>query len=256
MNLILFTREEIARPQLAPGDARARHVREVLKRAVGETFDLGVIDGPRGKGRVVALAEDGAVTFVVELGMEPPRLAPVHLIVGLPRPQTAKKILNELTTLGVSGIDFVVTERTDPSYAQSSLWRGDEWREHVLEGAQQAFCTRLPRVTAGTTLVERLSASAPAGEVRLALDNYEASVALGSVSLSGSGTTMPASSPTPVETSCVVLAVGPERGWGPKDRAGLRAAGFTLVHLGERVLRVETACVAAVAVMKSRLGWS
>jgi RsmE family RNA methyltransferase len=51
-----------------------------------------------------------------------------------------------------------------------------------------------------------------------------------------------------------VLALGPERGWGPADRAALRAHGFTLVHLGPRVLRSETAVVAALTLVRAQLG--
>jgi RsmE family RNA methyltransferase len=52
----------------------------------------------------------------------------------------------------------------------------------------------------------------------------------------------------------IALAIGPERGWAAGDRAALRAHGFTLVHLGPRVLRTETACIAALAVIRSKLG--
>ena len=52
----------------------------------------------------------------------------------------------------------------------------------------------------------------------------------------------------------VELAVGPERGWSPRERELLREAGFRFVHLGERVLRVETAVVAAVSLVRARLG--
>ncbi len=51
--------------------------------------------------------------------------------------------------------------------------------------------------------------------------------------------------------SPLALAFGPERGWSGPERALLRAAGFELAHLGPRVLRTETAVVAAVSVAKS-----
>lgn len=51
-----------------------------------------------------------------------------------------------------------------------------------------------------------------------------------------------------------MLAFGPERGWSAADRAVLRGSGFALVHLGPRVLRTETAVVAAVALVKAKLG--
>jgi RsmE family RNA methyltransferase len=50
----------------------------------------------------------------------------------------------------------------------------------------------------------------------------------------------------------VTVAIGPERGWGPGDRAILRAAGATLHHLGPRVLRVEMAVVAALSLVHAR----
>ncbi|WP_415911029.1 16S rRNA (uracil(1498)-N(3))-methyltransferase [Oleiharenicola sp. Vm1] len=52
----------------------------------------------------------------------------------------------------------------------------------------------------------------------------------------------------------LVLALGPERGWGPRDRAQLRATGFAFAHLGARVLRLETAVIAALALAKSARG--
>jgi len=60
----------------------------------------------------------------------------------------------------------------------------------------------------------------------------------------------------PGPPAAVVLALGPERGWSPAERDLLRSEGFALAHLGPRVLRAETAAVAAVAIVKSRLGWS
>jgi RsmE family RNA methyltransferase len=242
MNIVLFTRAELE--QAVPsGDSRARHLREVLRRAVGEEFDLGVINGPRGKGRIAALPSDGSVHFTSVLGDEPPLLPPLQLLIGLPRPQTARKILQECTALGVESIHFVATGRADPNYAQSTLWSSGEWREHLVEGAQQAFCTRLPTVTCGQPLVAAL-AELPPATLRLALDNYEPTAGLADFALPNS-TTAPSA----------VLALGPERGWAPADRAVLRAAGFTLVHLGPRVLRAETASVAAISILKARLGW-
>jgi len=240
VNLILFAAAELDRP-LASGDPRACHLREVLRCGPGTSFDLGVVDGPRGKGHVTAVAADGGIQFSVTLGAPPPALPPVHLVIGLPRPQTARKILQECTALGVAALHFVSTSRADPNYAQSTLWASQEWRERLLEGAQQAFCTRLPVVTSGRPLAAVIE-DAPPAWLRLGLDNYEAAAPLATV-------------PLPPAPPAAWLALGPERGWDDVDRAVLRAAGFTLVHLGERVLRSETACIAATAILKARLGW-
>jgi 16S rRNA (uracil1498-N3)-methyltransferase len=236
MNLILFEQSEVGRP-LPLNDPRAQHLIGTLRRTPGQSFDVGMVNGPRGK---AVIARNGAEGLELEFawGEAPPPLPAVTLIVGLPRPQTARKILQEATALGVGEIWMVRSERSEPSYAESHLWTTGEWRRHLLAGAEQAFCTRLPEVRAGATLAEALQRAASIS-TRLALDNYESPEPLATVSLSG----FPAA-----------LAVGPERGWSATDRQALRSAGFSLAHLGPRVLRVETACVAGLAILKSRLG--
>lgn len=238
MNLILFTSEEIARP-LPLADPRARHLLDILRRDVGGTFDAGLINGPLGKGTVEAIGPAG-ITLSYAWDDPPPALPPLHLLVGLPRPQTARDILRDATALGVAAIHFVGTERSEPGYARSTLWTSDEWMRKLREGAAQAFDTHLPIVEHHASLASGLEKFSSASW-RLALDNYEATAALADVPESGQRP--------------VVLALGAERGWSIGERATLRAAGFALVHLGRRVLRTETACVAAVTLLKARLGW-
>jgi RsmE family RNA methyltransferase len=238
MNLILFEGTEIGAP-LARTDGRAAHLLEVLRRKPGDTFDAGLVNGPRGRGRVESIAADHVeLSFV--WGDPPPPPDPLTLLIGLPRPQTARDILRDATTLGVARLVFAITGKTGPGYAASALWRENAWRRQVLEGAAQAFDTRIPEVTHGVALATALAGLA-AGGTRLALDNYEATTALADAVADGSGP--------------LVLAIGPERGWTGDDRAVLRAAGFVLAGLGARVLRTETAAIAALTLAKARRGW-
>ncbi len=238
MNIILFSPREVELP--LPGkDSRSRHIREVLRLRPGDVFDAGLVNGPRGRATVETIDADGALRLRFAWGDPPEPLAPIRLVVGLPRPQTARDILREGAALGVSAMDFVRTERGEPSYAHSSLWAADEWQSQILAGTAQAFCTRLPTVRHGETLTATLAAL-PTGGTRLALDNYEGARPLGAVDLPGGGET--------------TLALGAERGWTAAERALLRAQGFALVHLGTRVLRTETACIAAVSLLRAKLG--
>jgi 16S rRNA (uracil1498-N3)-methyltransferase len=235
VNIILFEPEESAR-WLPRSDPRARHILEVLRRVPGDRFDVGLIDGPRGKATLLSVAQD-RLEIEYEWGAPPPPMEPITLLVGLPRPQTARRVLEEATALGVSAMHFVRTERGDAGYAMSKLWSSSEWRRHVMAGAQQAFTTRLPQVTYGESLSEVVS-RLPVDGTRVALDNYEAASPL---------------SQAPVRAP-VLLALGPERGWSATERGLLGKSGFQLAHLGERVLRLETACGAALAILRSKLG--
>lgn len=238
MNLVLLEAAELGVP-LPLGDARARHILGVLRRGVGDELDAGVVDGPRGKARVESVSTEWLHLSFTPLA-PPEGRSPLRLIVGLPRPQTARKVLGEATTLGVGALDFVRTDRGEPGYAQSTLWSSGEWRRHLLEGAQQAFCTRLPALTHGGSLEEVLAALPPAAECeRIVLDNYESPEALSGLRIAAPG---------------AVLALGSERGWTARERDLFRGAGFRLAHLGTRVLRTETAVVAAVTLALAKLG--
>lgn len=235
MNLILFEPHELDTP-LIWSDPRAEHITQILHLGVGDEFAAGVIEGAIGKARITSMHE-GMMSLAFEWGGTPPPLPAITLIVGLPRPPTARKVLNEVTSLGVGAMHFVLTELGEKNYAQSPLWSSGEWRRHAINGAQQAVDTHLPEVTCARRLSEVI-ASLPTGGARIALDNYEASAPLHD---------LPLQPP-------VTLAIGSERGWSPRELQTLRDNGFELAHLGQRVLRVETASVAAVAIVRAKLG--
>jgi 16S rRNA (uracil1498-N3)-methyltransferase len=231
MNLILLEEEELT-TGLDRSDDRVIHIVEVLGCGPRDWFDIGIPDGPRGKARMEIGADDQA-TFEYVLGDEPPQLYPITLIVGMPRPQTARRLLREMTALGVENIWFPMSDRSEPGYATSRLWSTGEYARHVREGAEQAFCTRLPNVATFVSLQVAIE-EAPGENSKVALDNYEAECRLSTWRVGGSG---------------ITLALGAERGWSAGERDTLRGAGFELMSLGDRVLRVETAAVAAVTLL-------
>jgi RsmE family RNA methyltransferase len=240
MNLVLFeTAAEAAR--LQPGDPRARHIREVLRMKPGDELFVGVVNGPRGRA-AIADDENGGLRLAIqwETTLEP--LRPFWILAGLPRPQTARDLLREAATFGVTALHFFNAEKGEPSYAQSTLWQTDEWQRRLREGAAQAFATGVPEVARHESLraaVEKIAESAPKNSVRLALDVYEAGAPLSQFA--------PADGP-------VVLALGAERGWSAGERIILRENKFSLAHLGPRVLRTETALVAGLSVLLARRG--
>src|SRR5690606_6925906 len=119
----------------------------------GDSFDAGIVDGPRGRATIQSI-QGGRLHLRFEWGEEPPPLEPVRLVVGLPRPQTARKVLEEATALGVQAMDFVRTDLGEASYAQGKLWSAGEWRRHLIAGAQPASSARLPAVTWRRRFVE------------------------------------------------------------------------------------------------------
>ncbi|MCC5835626.1 MAG: 16S rRNA (uracil(1498)-N(3))-methyltransferase [Opitutales bacterium] len=236
MNRILFeTQAESYR--LASGDPRLAHARGVLRAKVGDVLDVGVVNGPAGKGKVVELNSD-ALTLSVEWGATPDTLPPIHLLVGMSRPQTMRRILQEAATLGVAALHIASASRSDPAYRQSRLWKDEQWRSYLIAGAEQAFDTRIPELHLHDDLNAALK-SLPEPATRIALDVYAEAKAWSLFS---------------EESPAVVLAIGPERGWTCPEQQWFKDQSFQSIRLSDRVLRVETAVVAALTLVQDRLG--
>jgi 16S rRNA (uracil1498-N3)-methyltransferase len=228
MNLILFEPGEIGKP-IPRGDRRYSHITNVLRLSPGDGFDAGILNGPTGRALVTGMT-DREIRFEFTPGTEPPPLFPVTLLLGFPRPICARRILKDLTTLGVERILLCGTDKGEKSYRESRIWTAGEYRDHLREGAEQAWSTRLPEVSFHWSVRAALG-SVPDDAVRIALDNYESEVRLSRFG--------------PIPGRCV-LAIGSERGWSDAEREVLRGAGFRIADLGPRVLRTETACLSAV----------
>lgn len=235
MNLMLVTEKE-AREGLPLSDPRARHLVKTIHAGIGSRIHVGVRNGRRGI--AVILTTEPRLTFGIRWEESAQPMLPLDVVVGLPRPQSARKVLHDLASLGARKIRFFRSAKGDPAYATSSLWTTDEWRELVEKGAEQACSALIPEVTHHADLAEAVAAC-PSGGLRVALDPYESAGPLGAV----------AKGPR-----AAVLAIGSERGWDAAERETLRGAGFELRHLGDRILRVEAACLAGGALCLAALG--
>ncbi len=234
MNLVLLTEKELV-DGLALEDARSIHLLHTVGLKVGATFHIGIKNARRGLATITATQPK--LIFTVKFEDEVQKRFPVTVIVGLPRPQTAKKVLHDLASVGIDKIIFFDTEKGDAGYAMSSLWKDREWIEHVDKGTEQACSAQVPEVIRCSNLTEAL-ANIDASAWKVALDPYEASQALGE------------SAPT---ANRAVLAIGPERGWSAAERVFLLKYNFTLCHLGDRILRVESAALAGSMIILSQL---
>ncbi len=238
VNIVLFDPGEWTRP-LDLDDPRAQHLLEILKLAPGDRFAAGEL-GAR-VGTLEFLAKDNGFLRLgnPEWDQVPPPLSRVCLIIGTPRPPTARRLLKDLTTLGARELHFAATALGDRSYLQSTLWKG-EFHKSLGEGAAQARTTLVPSVTRHHSLGLALAAAPGPG---VWFDEGGAPWTEHPVHNSAGG------------GNPLWLALGPERGWSDAERALFQRHGWQKAGLGPRVLRTETACSLAmgIAVLK---GWS
>ncbi|MDR1149375.1 MAG: 16S rRNA (uracil(1498)-N(3))-methyltransferase [Spirochaetaceae bacterium] len=235
MNLILFEEDERDLP-LQKRDPRAIHLVKTLHKKAGDEFDAGILGGKRGKGRITQVFDDGRLLFSLNLTEFPPPRLPVTVAVGFPRPIQTRRLLRDLSSMGVSAVHLVCCELSDKNYLKTTLLEDGGARAALIEGASQSRDTTLPQIAVFSSLKEWLEDGGvnecPEAS-RIACDNVEPEGVLGGV-----------------QNACpAALAIGPERGWSDRERLQFRNAGFKRLSLGCRALRTETACIAAIAAL-------
>jgi len=162
----------------------------------------------------------------------------ITLLQGIARGEKMDLILQKATELGVQAIVPVNAERTEVKLdAARAEKRLAHWRSVVVSACGQSGRARVPRVAPPQSLQDAAQAM-PADALKLTLDP-QGEHRLSTLSAAPGG---------------VVIAIGPEGGWSPRDRLALQQAGFQGLQLGPRILRTETAGLAAIAALQARLG--
>jgi RsmE family RNA methyltransferase len=242
VNIVVFDPLELSGP-IPRKDERVEHILRVLKKGIGDEFFAGTEDGHLGTGRLAEINKDSVKIDFTQVGISN-ELAPLTLILGFPRPIQANRILKDLTTMGVSRMLLCGTELGEKSYRDGSFYSDQGWKRAVREGASQAGNPRLPSVSTHHSLETALAQLAAADSIKIALDPVEPDGSLSSLSLD----------PAEARAKGVILAIGSERGWTAHERQLLRDAGYYVASLGSRILRTETACLAAVTLSLSKMG--
>jgi len=157
VNLILFRQDEIGKP-LPKRDDRTIHLVKVLHKSVGDYFDAGLLNGPVGLGRIIAIEPDGSLGVALELDRPAPERLPLRVAVGFPRPIQLRRLLRDLSSLGVSHIDLLVTELGEKSYQDTTLLSDGGAEQALIEGAIQSRDTTLPVIATYPSLRAWLAA--------------------------------------------------------------------------------------------------
>lgn len=232
----------------------AAHLSRVLRLSVGDECVVFNGDGHDYAARIVAQDKRGlrvAIGDSQPVDNESPLR--VTLLQGVARGEKMDLILQKATELGVSAIAPLWSQRSEVKLnGARAEKRLAHWRGVVTSACEQCGRARVPEVAAPVSLAAAVQ-SLSAGGLRLILDP-EGELGLATLGDEididrddgGPGLTLRARD--------VVLAVGPEGGWSPVDREQLQGAGFRGLRLGPRILRTETAGLAAIAALQSRLG--
>ncbi|MGC1421391.1 MAG: RsmE family RNA methyltransferase [Terracidiphilus sp.] len=228
--------------------AQAEHLIRVLRAQQGEEAD--VVAGGKVFHSVIASITNGGqgeapevrFNLVAEVESEPGM--PVTLVMSIFKFDHMEWAIEKATELGAAAIVPVIARRTEKHLALAATKRVERWRRIVHEAAQQSRRSDVPMVHDPVKLADRVKADAKLKRIVLAEQERSATLR---------GALEEAIAAAGAEMPDLEIAIGPEGGWAPDEEALFDANGWRAVSLGPRILRAETAAIAALAVVASML---
>jgi 16S rRNA (uracil1498-N3)-methyltransferase len=169
---------------------------------------------------------------------------PVTLVMAVYKFDRMEWAIEKATELGVAALAPVIAQRTEKHLALAAEKRAERWRRIAHEAAQQSRRSDVPLIHSPISLADHVRAAS--GATRIVLAEQERTTTLRlriEEAAEAAGEEMPA----------LEIAIGPEGGWAPAEEALFDANGWRGATLGPRILRAETAAIAALAVVASCL---
>jgi 16S rRNA (uracil1498-N3)-methyltransferase len=232
----------------------ASHVTRVLRLRTGDALTLF-----NGRGGEYAASIDkshgGELTVAVGEHRAAERESPLAITLGqgLSRGERMDLVVQKATELGVTQLVPLLTERSvvrlDAPQAHRKL---NHWHAIAVAACEQSGRNRLPEVTAPAALREFLRADAAGAAAGGEPGSAAGPRAVARLLLSPGATLRLADVPRPLAR--VTVLIGPEGGLTDGEHEAALAAGFTAVRLGPRVLRTETAAIAALVLLQREFG--
>ena len=220
----------------------SRQVRRVLRLRPGDAIVVFDGTGREHTARITALDGEAVRAEVVATATpqtEP--LVPVTLCIAIVKPDRLEMALQKCTELGATRFVPTITERVQGGAAAApSDRRLARWRQIVREAAEQSGRLAVPDIGAAAPLLEAVNTAVAEGPALLL---YEGEEGL------GIGQAL-----ADVQPAALSLFVGPVGGFTSAEVDAAAQAGARVVSIGRRVLRSETAAIAALVTVMSRLG--
>jgi 16S rRNA (uracil1498-N3)-methyltransferase len=243
MPVFFVPQECVVQPIISITGDLLTHLRDSLRVTIGEPVWFGNGDGIRYRAEIADISKRVMTAHIVETIQEPPRRTP-RLILGqsLIKGEKMDWVVQKATELGVTqvmpiesrhGVVQIKAERMDHQLAR--------WQRIALEAAQQSEQWHVPRIARPRPFSELLPNQATSTTI-LMLAERQKGKNLQTIGLPQS------------TDNFVLVLVGPEGGWSHGEIETAKQAGVEPISLGQHILRSETAAIATISILQSRLG--
>lgn len=238
MNIILLEQADwLSHDQVALNDRRYIHLRDILKTDIGAMVKVGMLNGDVGTGEVTSIDNHGA-RLRVTLDQAPPPRHPSDIVLSLPRPKMLRRVLRTVAEMGVNTLHLVNSARVEKSYWQSPLLEPERIDATLRAGLERSADTRLPSVHLHPLFRPFVEDKLP-----------------GLMRNRGCWIAHPGAAHSLADqASGGIVMLGPEGGFVPFEVELAQAQGARPVHIGARILSVDTAVTAALSQTMVRVG--
>jgi 16S rRNA (uracil1498-N3)-methyltransferase len=214
----------------------AQHLARVLRAEAGQRYEIS--DNHRAYLAEISAIAAQRITFRIldPIPAEAPSLE-IVLFAALIKFDRFEWLIEKATELGVARIVPVIAERSEKGLGSAAAKRIERWKKIVREASQQARRVCMPEIMLPETFEAAVSHTSAH---RYFLDEQSGPDSL--------ARTLQSEAVRTLEYAAAILT-GPEGGWTDRERALAGGEGWKPVSLGPRILRAETAAIAALAIL-------
>jgi 16S rRNA (uracil1498-N3)-methyltransferase len=233
---------------------QAAHLARVLRAEPGQIYDV-VAGGFLHRAEITS-ATESQVAFQLHEELETDAALPLHLLLAIFKFDHLEWAIEKATELGIARVTPILARRTEKHLAQAAAKRVERWRRIALEASKQSRRTDIPEIAEPIAL--KLALERETAQVRILLSETEQQTTLtAALARPGDKDGLPHASQAHGDQPDRIthaLAIGPEGGWTPEEMALFTTHHWQHVTLGPRILRAETAAIAAIAIASAHLG--
>lgn len=204
-----------------------KHCQETLKPQIGDRLKVGIKNGNLGTAIVENITENSLTLSQISCDISPPKKLNLTVILAIPRPKVLRRLVMDMTAMGVQRLILVNSYRSEKSYWQSPFLTKIE--DYIHEGLQQG-CDTVPMV------VEQKKRLKPFVEDELPTIIQGKQAIIAHPYAENHFSQVFQNQNQPQET---VLIIGTEGGWIDYEVALFEKMGVQAAHIGRRILRTE-----------------
>jgi len=236
MNIIILTeKDQIEKNTYKISDDRLLHIRNILKSEANDIIEIGLLNGPIGTAEIIVIDKAQVKLKIIKLNETKNSEPQIDIICALPRPQSLKKVLTTIATMGVQNLFLIRSEKVEKSYFHSRLLEKENYTKYLIEGLSQGKRTQMPNISIHKRFKQFFDDNFPAEDnkpIKL-LAHTNDDVYLNRLKVE--------------KNQHYAIAIGPEGGWNDFEIEFMVKNGFREFKLSQNILRVETAVTAALA---------